>query len=108
MLGVAGENPRPPALSDNPVMWYRTEFDFNVLFIHLRTRKMPFNSPIFYFTLQSRIKLDTCYSFIKFGTGFATASLNLFRGTQKLFSLKYLNFYSLRKARNFYMTVPVV
>ena len=23
-------------------MWYRTEFDLNVLFIHLRTRKMPF------------------------------------------------------------------
>ena len=25
-------------------MWYRTEFDFNVLFIHLRIRKMPFNA----------------------------------------------------------------
>ena len=43
-------------------------------------------------------------SFIKFGTGFGTASLYLFRGTQRLFSLKYLNL----KARNFYMTVPVV
>ena len=23
-------------------MWYRTEFNLNVLYIHLRTRKMPF------------------------------------------------------------------
>ena len=83
MLGVAGENPRPPALSDNPVMWYRTEFDFNVLFIHLRTRKMPFNSLIFYFTLQSRIKLDTCYSFIKFGTGFCNSELEFIQGHPK-------------------------
>ena len=28
-------------------MWYRTEFDFYVLFIHLRTRKMPFNALVF-------------------------------------------------------------
>ena len=28
-------------------MWYRTEFGFNVLFIHLRTRKMPFNALVF-------------------------------------------------------------
>jgi len=28
-------------------MWYRTEFDLNVLFIHLRTRKMPFNALVF-------------------------------------------------------------
>ena len=25
-------------------MWYRTEFDLHVLFIHLRTRKMPFTA----------------------------------------------------------------
>ena len=25
-------------------VWHRTEFDLNVLFIHLRTRKMPFNA----------------------------------------------------------------
>ena len=61
-------------------MWYRTEFDFNVLFIHLRTRKMPFNSPIFYLTLQSRIKLDTCYSFIKFGTGFCNSGVWIYSG----------------------------
>ena len=35
-------------------MWYRTEFDFNVLFIHLRTRKMPFNALVF--TLQRAIR----------------------------------------------------
>ena len=37
-------------------MWYRTEFDFNVLFIHLRTRKMPFNTLVF--TLRSRVELN--------------------------------------------------
>ena len=37
-------------------MWYRTEFDFNVLFIHLRTRKMPFNSLVF--TLRSKVELN--------------------------------------------------
>ena len=37
-------------------MWYRTEFDFNVLFIHLRTRKMPFNALVF--TLCSKVELN--------------------------------------------------
>ena len=34
-------------------MWYRTEFDFNVLFIHWSTRKMRFNALVF--TLRSVI-----------------------------------------------------
>ena len=37
-------------------MWYHTEFDFNVLFIHLRTRKMSFNA--FVFTLRSKVELN--------------------------------------------------
>ena len=37
-------------------MWYRTEFDFNVLFIHLRTRKMPFNALVK--TLRSKVELN--------------------------------------------------
>ena len=37
-------------------MWYRTEFDFNVLFIHLRTRKMPSNALVF--TLCSKVELN--------------------------------------------------
>ena len=37
-------------------MWYRTEFDFNVLFIHLRTRKMPFNALVF--TLRYKVELN--------------------------------------------------
>ena len=37
-------------------MWYRTEFDFNVLFIHLRFRKMSFNAPVF--TLRSKAELN--------------------------------------------------
>ena len=37
-------------------MWYRTEFDFNVLFIHLRTIKMPFNALVF--TLCSKVELN--------------------------------------------------
>ena len=37
-------------------MWHRTEFDFNVLFIHLRTRKMSFNA--FVFTLRSKVELN--------------------------------------------------
>ena len=36
-------------------MWYRTEFDFNVLFIHLRTRIMLFNALVF--TLRSKVEL---------------------------------------------------
>ena len=37
-------------------MWYRTEFDLNVLFIHLRTRKMPFYALVF--TLRSQVELN--------------------------------------------------
>ena len=37
-------------------MWYRTGFDFNVLFIHLRNRKMPFNALVF--TLRSKVELN--------------------------------------------------
>ena len=37
-------------------MWYRTEFDINVLFIHLRTIKMPFNALVF--TVRSKVKLN--------------------------------------------------
>ena len=34
-------------------MWCRTEFDLNVLFIHLRTSKMPFYALVF--TLRSKV-----------------------------------------------------
>ena len=37
-------------------MWYRTEFDFIVLFIHLHTRKIPFNAPVF--ILRSKVELN--------------------------------------------------
>ena len=37
-------------------MWHYTELDFNVLFIHLRTRKMPFN--VLVFTLRSKVELN--------------------------------------------------
>ena len=37
-------------------MWYRTEFDINVLFIHLRTIEMPFNALVF--TLRSKAELN--------------------------------------------------
>ena len=37
-------------------MWYHTRFDFHVLFIHLRTRKMPFNALVF--TLCSKVELN--------------------------------------------------
>ena len=37
-------------------MWHHTEFDFNVLFIHLRTRKIPFNALVF--TLLSKVELN--------------------------------------------------
>ena len=37
-------------------MWYRTEFDLNVLFIYLRTRKMPFNALVF--NLRSKVELN--------------------------------------------------
>ena len=36
-------------------MWYRIEFDLNVLFIHLCTRKMPFCALVF--TLRSKVEL---------------------------------------------------
>ena len=36
-------------------MWYRTEFDLNVLFIRLRTRKMPLNALVS--TLRSKVDL---------------------------------------------------
>ena len=37
-------------------MWNRTEFDFKVLSVHLRTRKMPFNFLVF--TLHSKAELN--------------------------------------------------
>ena len=37
-------------------MLYRTEFDLNLLLIHLHTRKMPFNAPVF--TLRSKVELN--------------------------------------------------
>ena len=37
-------------------MWYRAEFDFNILFIHFRTRKIPFNALVF--TLRSKVELN--------------------------------------------------
>ena len=36
-------------------MWYRTEFELNVLFIHLCTRKMPFFTLVF--TLRFKVDL---------------------------------------------------
>ena len=36
----------------------RTEFDFNVSFIHLRTRKMSFNALVFTFSLRSKVALN--------------------------------------------------
>ena len=47
-------------------------------------------------------------SFIKFGTAFETARSYLFRSTNDCFLWNIWIFYSLRKARIFYMTVPVV
>ena len=41
-------------------MWYRPEFDFNILFIHLRTRKMPFNALVF--TLRSKVELNWAHA----------------------------------------------
>ena len=37
-------------------MYYRTEFDFMVLFIHLHTRKIPFNVPVL--ILRSKVELN--------------------------------------------------
>ena len=37
-------------------MWYRTEFDFNVLFIHLRIRIMLFTALVF--TLRCKVELN--------------------------------------------------
>ena len=37
-------------------MWYHTEFEVDVLFIHLRTMKMPFNALVF--TLGSKVELN--------------------------------------------------
>ena len=42
-------------------MWHHTEFDFNVLFIHFRTRKMPFNALVF--TLRSKVELNWTRAF---------------------------------------------
>ena len=37
-------------------MKYGTEFDLSILFIYLRTRKMPFNALVF--TLRSKVELN--------------------------------------------------
>ena len=37
-------------------MWFYTEFDFNVLFIHLSIRKIPFNALVF--TLRYKVELN--------------------------------------------------
>ena len=41
-------------------MWYHTEFDFNILFIHLRTRKVPSNTLVF--TLRSKVELNWAHA----------------------------------------------
>ena len=52
VLDPLSKTARSPKLDKNErffrwCMWYRTEFDFIVLFIHLHTRKIPFNAPVF-------------------------------------------------------------
>ena len=37
-------------------MWHCTEFDFNVLFIHLHTRKIPCKALVF--SLRSKVELN--------------------------------------------------
>ena len=37
-------------------MWYRTEFDFIALFIHMHTRKIPFNAP--FIILRFKVELN--------------------------------------------------
>ena len=37
-------------------MWYCTKFDFNVLFIHLHTKIIPFNALVF--TVRSKVELN--------------------------------------------------
>ena len=61
ILGPLTKTARSPKLDKKErffqwCLWYRTEFDFNILFIHLRTRKMPFNALVF--TLRSKVELN--------------------------------------------------
>ena len=39
-------------------MWHHTEFDFNVLFIHLRNRKMPFNALVSVLLYALKVELN--------------------------------------------------
>ena len=45
-------------------MWCRTEFDLNVLFIHLRTSKIPFYALAF--TLRSKVALIWTHTILNF------------------------------------------
>ena len=50
-----GAQPKTRQKGEISSMWYHTEFDSNVLFIHLCTRKMPFNALVF--ILHSKVDL---------------------------------------------------
>ena len=71
-------------------MWYRSEFDFNVLFIHLRIRKMPFNSPVF--TLRSKAELNWTRAFRP-----VIAQSAQFRKIAKKLNIDLCDFFSHRK-----------
>ena len=69
-------------------MWYRTEFDFNVLFIHLRTRKKPFNALVF--TLRSKVEL-------KYDTRYSTPVIVQFSNIAKKLNIDLCQFFTYRK-----------
>ena len=71
-------------------MWHHTEFDFNVLFIHLRTRKIPFNALVF--TLRSKAELNWTPAFRP-----VMAQSVQFSKIAKKMNIDLCQFFSLRK-----------
>ena len=71
-------------------MWYPTEFDFNVLFIHLSARKMPFNALVS--TLRSKVELNWTHAIRQ-----VIAQSVQFSKTAKKLNIDLCQFFSHRK-----------
>ena len=71
-------------------MWYSIEFDFNVLFIHLRTGKRPFNTLVF--TLRAKVDLNWALAIRP-----VIAQSVQFRKIAKKLDIELCQFFSCRK-----------
>ena len=94
-LAPFDKNARSPKLDKKErffrwCIWYRIQFDFNVLFIHLRTRKRPSNTLVF--TLRAKVDLNWARAIRP-----VIAQAVQFRKIAKKLNIELCQFFSSRK-----------